>query len=99
MINHFRDVCPGSTYSIHIIEVFKGDGCDNNKVCPEARKIRVDRENFWKKELRTIFPYELNERAIEARVKICQLANCFLQSLAIHFAFSDLGTIQQTTSL
>ena len=63
MINHFREVCPGSSFSIRIIEVFKGDGYENNKVCPEARKIRVERENFWMKELRTIFPYGLNERA------------------------------------
>ena len=63
MINHFCDVCPGSTFSIQIIEVFKGDGYNNNKVCPVARKIRIGRENFWMKELRTIFPYGLNERA------------------------------------
>ena len=33
------------------------------KVCPEAKEIRVKRENFWMKELRTLFPYGLNERA------------------------------------
>ena len=64
MINHFCEEYSGSSFSIQIIEVFKGDGYEGNKVFPEARKIRVNGENFWMKELRTIFPYwKENERA------------------------------------
>ena len=63
MINHFRDSCPGAGFKINIIEVFEGNGYSGNKVCASAREKRVERENFWMKELRTIFPYGLNERA------------------------------------
>ena len=56
-------ICPGFSFNIRVIEVFKFDGYENKKVCPEARRIRVERDNFWMKELRTIFPYGLNERA------------------------------------
>ena len=63
MIEHFRDACPGASFDIQVVEIFNGDGYVDRKVCPAARKERVDRENFWMKELRTIFPYGLNERA------------------------------------
>ena len=96
MINHFRDVCPGSIFSIPIIEVFKGDRYDNNKVCTEARKVRVDGENFWMKESRTIFPYWLNERARGQgqKLSIGKLFPSIPSIPAIHFAFSYLEIIQ-----
>ena len=63
MINHKQNVCPGASFSIQVIEHFKGNGYKGKQVCPEARKIRVEREDYWIKELRTVYPYGLNERA------------------------------------
>ena len=63
MINHFKEACPGASFSIQVIELFEGNGYVGKKVCPSALKARVDREDYWMKELRTIHPYGLNERA------------------------------------
>ena len=63
MINHKQNSCPGASFSIQVIEHFKGNGYKGKQVCPEARKIRVEREDYWIKELRTVYPYGLNERA------------------------------------
>ena len=63
MIKHFRDSCPGAGFNIQIVEIFDGNGYSNNKVCPIAREKRITREDHWMKELRTIYPYGLNERA------------------------------------
>ena len=67
MIRHFRESCPGAGFRINILEIFEGNGYIDNdikkKPCPIARQRRLDREDFWMKELRTIFPYGLNEKA------------------------------------
>ena len=46
-----------------MIEHFQGTGYINGKVDPEYMKIRLDREEYWIKKLRKIYPYGLNERA------------------------------------
>ena len=63
MINHYKEVCVGSHFTVQIIEYFSGTGYINNDPCPDARKIRLDREDYWMKTLRTIYPYGLNDRA------------------------------------
>ena len=62
MIKHFREICKGCSFSVQIIEKFCGSGYVNNKVCHDAREIRLQREEYWMKTLRTIYPYGLNER-------------------------------------
>ena len=49
--------------SVDIFEIFPGTGYENNKVCPEDHAKSLKRENYWLKTLRTIYPYDLNERA------------------------------------
>ena len=65
IINHFKDTCVGATFSTQILEKFSGSGYIHNKVCPDARSKRLDREEYWMKTLRTLYPYGLNERARE----------------------------------
>ena len=62
VIKHFRKACPGAGFKIQVIEIFSGSGYRNNKVCKKARKKRIVREDYWMKELRTVYPYGLNER-------------------------------------
>ena len=42
--------------------MFKVSGNENKKVCSKAYKIRLDREDYWTKTLRTVFSYGMNER-------------------------------------
>jgi len=64
MIDHFKNSCSGAGFKIQVLELFEGTGySDNNRPCPTAREQRIKREDHWMKELRTIFPYGLNERA------------------------------------
>ena len=62
-IKHFKEHCVGASFNVQILEIFQGTGYTNNKVDPTHRKIRLDREEYWMKKLRTIYPYGLNERA------------------------------------
>ena len=61
IIKH-KECCKDSSFQIQIIEHFEGTGYLNNKIDPESRKIRLEREDFWIKKLRTVYPYGLNER-------------------------------------
>ena len=58
-IRHFKDVCPGATFSIQIIEVLPGSGYKNGKMDLEIARYRKDREDFWMKEMRAVYPYGL----------------------------------------
>ena len=69
VINHYRECCKGYSFKIQIVEHFQGTGYINGKVDPEYRKIRLDREEYWIKKLRTIYPYGLNERARDIRTE------------------------------
>ena len=62
VIKHFKETCAGASFSIQILEKFVGTGYSNNKVDPADRLKRLDREDYWIKTLRTIYPYGLNER-------------------------------------
>ena len=61
-INHYKHVCPGATFSIQIIEKLEGDGYKNGALDTEVKKYRLQREDFWIKRLRTVYPYGLNDR-------------------------------------
>ena len=62
-INHYKNVCKGVSFSIHILEKLEGDGFINGQRDFSVRKLRLQREDYWIKKLRTIYPYGLNERA------------------------------------
>ena len=61
-IDHFTNVCPGATFSIHIIEKLEGNGYLNGVIDEKMREYRLQREDYWMKKLRTVYPYGLNER-------------------------------------
>ena len=62
-INHFKNVCPGAKFSIHVLEKLPGDGYKNGSRDKDMYLRRLKREDFWMKKLRTIYPYGLNEKS------------------------------------
>ena len=62
LIDHFSNVCPGSSFSIQILEKLPGNGYANGIVDEQMRKYRLEREDYWIKMLRTVYPYGLNDR-------------------------------------
>ena len=75
LIDHFSNVCPGSLFSIQILEKLPGNGYANGVVDQQMRKYRLEREDHWIKTLRTVYPYGLNERtkSMNADIPIGQL--------------------------
>ena len=61
-IDHFSKVCPGSAFSIQILEKLPGDGYANGTIDDQMRDNRLEREDYWIKRLRTVYPYGLNEK-------------------------------------
>ena len=61
-IDHYKNVCPGATFTIQILELLPGDGYLNGKIDPAMLKLRLEREDYWIKTLRSIYPYGLNDR-------------------------------------
>ena len=55
--------CKGSTYSVCIIEKLDGTG-QTDRGCMDTRftAARKAQETYWMKELRTVYPYGLNDR-------------------------------------
>ena len=62
LINHFTNVCPNSSFSIQILEVLPGDGYKNGALDLDMATHRKDREDFWMKRMRTIYPYGLCDK-------------------------------------
>ena len=54
---------------MQIAEILEGSGYQNNSVCPEARQIGLEREDYWMETLRTTFSYGINERIRQCRGK------------------------------
>ena len=54
---HFNNACSLDHFSVQPIESISGDG--RNEKSAKQRKLR---ETFWIKELRTVYPYGLNDR-------------------------------------
>ena len=61
-INHYKNVCPGSSFTIQIIEVLPGNGYKNGAFDIDMNKYRKEREEYWIKTLRTVYPYGLCEK-------------------------------------
>ena len=68
-INHFTNVCPGAKFSIRVLEKLSGNGYKNGKRDKEMYKHRLEREDFWMKKLRTLYPYGLNEKSKDMNKK------------------------------
>ena len=62
LIDHFSNVCPGAEFSIHILEKLPGDGYKDGTIDDKMRTYRLEREDYWIKTLRTVYPYGLNDR-------------------------------------
>ena len=62
-INHYKNVCKGACFSIHILEKLEGDGFINDQQDFAVKKLRLQREDYWMKKLRIVYPYTPNERA------------------------------------
>ena len=62
--NHFhKGPCKDSTYNVTIIEKLEGTGRTNRNLMDKSvTPFRKSREVFWMHELRTVFPYGLNDR-------------------------------------
>ena len=69
-INHYDNVCTGETFSIQIIEKLEGNGYKNGSIDSKMRDIRLKREVYWMKKLRTVYPYGLNEKTKFMNTKI-----------------------------
>ena len=61
-IDHYKNVCPGATFSIQVLEKLPGDGYKNGKMDLAMLKYRLEREDYWMKTLRTVYPYGLNDK-------------------------------------
>ena len=61
-IDHFSSCCIAQSFNINVIEIFEGDGYKNGRVDEDMRGIRREREDWWMKTLRTIYPYGLNDQ-------------------------------------
>ena len=61
-IDHYRNVCPGASFTIQILEMLPGNGYVNGKIDETMSRYRHEREDHWMKLLRTIYPYGLNDK-------------------------------------
>ena len=61
-INHHKNVCKGTSFSIHILEKLEGDGSINGQQDFGVQKLCLQSEDYWLKKLGTIYPYGLSER-------------------------------------
>ena len=64
LYEHFNsNPCSAYGYKVQIIEKIDGSGhLENGKLDPSITQIRQNREEYYMKKLRTIFPYGLNDR-------------------------------------
>ena len=62
-IHYCKNICKGASFSTHILEKLDRDGFINGQRDFAVQKLRLQREDYWMKKLRTKYPYGLNERA------------------------------------
>ena len=63
IIQHSTEFCTTHSFMYQIIEKLPGSGFTNTGELDDTiTKLRKDREDVWIKQLRTIFPYGLNEK-------------------------------------
>ena len=63
IINHFKDTCAGSKFSVQIIVKYANNGYNQYGTIDEKMKvIRRNQEDMLMKKLRVIYPYGLNSK-------------------------------------
>ena len=65
LIDHFENVCPNSSFSVQVVEKLEGNGYANGSRDKEMYKKRLEREDYWIKTMRTVYPYGLNDKTKE----------------------------------
>ena len=61
-INHYKNLRKGASFSIRVLEKLEGNDFINGQLDLAIQKLLLQREDYWMKKLRTIYPYGLNER-------------------------------------
>ena len=88
-IDHFKNVCPNSSFSVRILENLSGDGYKDGSVDLSLLNYRLEREDHWMKTLRTVYPYGLNERTKnmnkEKRILFCSCSDDLLFTVTYKF--------------
>ena len=80
-ISHYKNVCQGASFSIHILDKLEGDDFITGQRDFAMQKLRMQRKDYWMKKLRTIiYSYNVNER-----VKNSNLSFLFGKLFCRHF--------------
>ena len=100
--SHFdKGYCKGSSYTVNIIEKLEGTGrTDRDVMDITSKSIRKVRELYWMMELRTVYPYGLNDRMgdeYKTENTHVNVANKF-PSLPMKFIRVNRGTLHKGTS-
>ena len=62
VIEHFAFICTNSSFTVQVIEKLIGNGYRNGSKDKKSYAERLQREDFWIKTYRTVYPYGLNEK-------------------------------------
>lgn len=63
LIKHFRDSCFGSAFNMWVRNI-SWYWYSNSNICPLKCKRQLDKQDYWMKTVRKIYPYGLNEKPI-----------------------------------
>ena len=69
IINHYKNVWKGDSFSIQILEKIEGDTFINDHRNFAVQKLCLQWENYWRKKVDTIYPYGLNEKAKNSKLE------------------------------
>ena len=69
-ISHYKNVCQGASFSIHILDELEGDDFITGQRDFDMQKLGMQREDYWMKKLRTIYSYNLNERVKNSNLEL-----------------------------
>ena len=69
IINHYKNVWKGISFSIQILEKIEGDSFINDLRNFAVQKLCMQWENYRRKKLDTMYPYGLNEKARNSKLE------------------------------
>ena len=61
-IDHYWNICENATFSIQVIKKLARNDYENGIKDNAMLKFRLQREHYWMKTLRNVYPCGLNER-------------------------------------
>ena len=70
MIEHFTEICKDATFSIQILEKLEGNGYKKGARDKDMYKKRLEREDYWIKTIRTVYPYGLNDKVKQGKDEV-----------------------------